>query len=268
MDYFEPKIPDMLRRQMNSGSLSHAYILSGPPGSGTKPTAELLAAAIVCRKDTGKPCGLCRDCRKALTGIHPDIRTVAPEKDKTGITVGQIREMRADAAVVPNEAEKKVYLIEADGMNGSAQNAMLKILEEPFSHAAFILTAENPASLLPTVRSRCIAVGLLPPCAEDDGEGDETAAGFMDLLAKDDRFGLAALLFSCERMDKNDFSALCRRIRRLAADMLRGHYEGKASPVPRETLVCVIRVFEDAGRYMDFNVGTGHITGLVLSELL
>ena len=180
-----------------------------------------------------------------------------------------MREVRADAAVVPNEAAKKVYIIcEADNMGASAQNAILKLLEEPPSHAAFILTAENPAGLLSTVRSRCVEVSLLPPSGEDIGEDDGKAAEFMALLTNDNRFGLTAFLFSLERMDKNDFSILCRQIKRLSMDMLRGHYAGAESPITCETLLRVIRVFEDAERYIDFNVGTGHITGLVLAEVL
>ncbi|MGE4485191.1 MAG: hypothetical protein AB7C97_08790 [Oscillospiraceae bacterium] len=269
MDTLKLNIPDMLGRQMKSGSLSHAYIISGPPGSGKKGLAETLAAAIVCSCDKDKPCKTCSHCRKAFAGIHPDIRCVTREKDKKEITVGQMREVRADAAVVPNEAAKKVYIIyEADNMGISAQNAILKLLEEPPSHAAFILTAENPAGLLPTVRSRCVEFSLLPPSRVNIDEDDGRAAEFMALLANGNRLGLTEFLFSLERMDKNDFAIFCRLIKRLSMDMLRGHYAGGESPITCGTLIRVIRIFEEAERYIDFNVGTGHITGLVLAELL
>ena len=135
--------------------LSHAYILSGPPGSGKRTLAGLLAAALVCSEQGGGlPCLACPNCRKAMAGIHPDI--VRTGDDGKDITVAQIRALRADAYIRPNEAACKVYILEnAQTMNDSAQNAMLKLLEEGPPYAAFLLLTDNAAALLPTVRSRC-----------------------------------------------------------------------------------------------------------------
>ena len=142
--------------------LSHAYILSGPPGVGKHTLAGLLCAALVCRQGGGEaPCLTCPDCRKALAGIHPDvIRAGEPDKD---LTVGHIRALRSDAYIRPNQAKRKVYLLEgAHTMNASAQNAMLKLLEEGPAYAAFLLLTSNAAALLPTVRSRCQTLTLAP----------------------------------------------------------------------------------------------------------
>lgn len=142
--------------------LSHAYILSGPAGSGKRTLAGLLAAALVCdRRGGALPCLSCAGCRKAEGGIHPDIVRVGD--DGKDISVAQVRALRADAYIRPNEAERKVYILEnAQTMNASAQNAMLKLLEEGPPYAAFLLLTENAAALLPTVRSRCETLTLSP----------------------------------------------------------------------------------------------------------
>lgn len=142
--------------------LSHAYILSGPAGSGKRTLAGLLAAALVCdRRGGALPCLSCAGCRKAEGGIHPDIVRVGD--DGKDISVAQVRALRADAYIRPNEAERKVYILEnAQTMNASAQNAMLKLLEEGPDYAAFLLLAENGSVVLETVRSRCEELELTP----------------------------------------------------------------------------------------------------------
>lgn len=154
-----------LKRQLEGETarrgLSHAYIISGPAGSGKKTLAGLLAAALVCSGGGEIPCGHCSGCKKAMAGIHPDISAIGT--DGKDITVSQVRALRSDAYIKPNEAGRKVYLIHrAQSMNQSAQNAMLKLLEEGPSYAAFLLLAENAAALLPTVRSRCEVLTLAP----------------------------------------------------------------------------------------------------------
>lgn len=145
--------------------LSHAYILSGQRGSGRHTLARLLCAALVCTGAGERPCRNCTPCRKVRQGIHPDVRWVGD--DGKDITVGQVRALRSDAYIRPNEAQRKVYVIEnAQTMNASAQNAMLKLLEEGPAYAAFLLLTDNAAALLPTVRSRCEVLALSPVTQE------------------------------------------------------------------------------------------------------
>ena len=103
----------------------------------------------------------------AKAGNHPDISIIIPQKDKKNIVVEQIREVIKDASKKPYENAKKVYIIAyGDEMNEQAQNAFLKLLEEPPEYAVFVILAKNTASLLPTVRSRCEIIKFPPVKAE------------------------------------------------------------------------------------------------------
>lgn len=196
-------LKEQLLPRLSGGNLGHALILSGPAGSGKHALTAILSRAMVCDSAGTKPCGICPACKKALAGIHPDIITVRPEPEKKAISVDQIREMRADAHIRPNEAPRKVYVLElADQMNDSAQNAMLKLLEEGPAYAAFLLIAENPGGLLTTVRSRCETLSLI---GQDGGptKEDQELIGLAHTLSD---LWLAGsereLMEHCARMEK------------------------------------------------------------------
>ena len=142
-----------LARSLRTGHISHCYLITGPQGSGKHTLARLLAAAILCQ-GRDKPCGVCHPCRKVLEGGHPDFITWE-DPDYQKIPVKLIREtFRPDVFIKPNESEHKIYMISQElGLEG--QNALLTILEEPPAYAVFLLLADNPQKLLPTVRSRC-----------------------------------------------------------------------------------------------------------------
>ena len=108
------------------------------------------------------PCGQCPACRKVFAGTHPDFITVDDPEKKT-VPVDLIRQARADIYIRPNEGKRKIYLFpRAQDMGVPGQNALLKILEEPPSYGVFLLLTDNPEKLLPTVRSRCTELKLLP----------------------------------------------------------------------------------------------------------
>ena len=178
------KIKDQLSRQERGRGLSHAYIISGPAGSGRHTLARQLAAAMLCTGRGEKPCGRCGPCLKVLKGVHPDVSAVTGPEEGKPITVDQVRALRADAYIRPNEGERKVYLLEgADRMNASAQNAMLKLLEEGPPYAAFLLIAGNAGGLLQTVRSRCEELALTPAGEPVSGEGDQERRALAEKLA-------------------------------------------------------------------------------------
>lgn len=148
----------------------HAVIISGAPGSGRHTLATLLAQAHVCSSGEDLPCGVCQDCRLTAKGIHPDVQGLErfvseAERDKD-VKVATVREIRADAQTSPNQARRKVYVIDRP-INANAQNAMLKLLEEGPPYAAFLLLTENSESLLETVRSRCTQMRMGPVPIEE-----------------------------------------------------------------------------------------------------
>ena len=157
------QLKENLRAARRKGRLSHFYLLSGPQGAGKHTLADLIAAAMLCKEPEG-PCGVCRACRKLLSGSHPDYITIDDPTKKT-VPVDLIREARSDIFVRPNEGDKKIYLFpRAQDLGLPGQNALLKVLEEPPSYGVFLLLTDNPEKLLPTVRSRCVELklGALP----------------------------------------------------------------------------------------------------------
>lgn len=150
-----------LTRSLERGHISHFYLISGPEGSGKHTLSRLLSAALVCRGDHA-PCLSCPACRKAMSGAHPDVITVDDPEKKT-VSVSLVRQAKADIYVRPNEAPRKVYIFpRAQDMGLEGQNALLKVLEEPPEYGVFLLLADNPQKLLPTVRSRCTELKMLP----------------------------------------------------------------------------------------------------------
>ena len=151
-----------------SGRVAHSYLLCGPAGSGKHTLTRILSAAMQCEGRSGKiPCGVCSGCRKALEGVHPDIITV-DDPDHKAMTVDPIRAARSDMFIRPNEGKRKIYIIpRGQDMNESAQNALLKILEEPPDYGVFLILSTNAERLLPTIRSRCAELQL-GPVAQDE----------------------------------------------------------------------------------------------------
>ncbi len=153
------QLKDNLTNSLRRGRPSHFYLISGPEGSGKHTLARLLAAALMCA-DGSKPCLTCPACRKIMAGLHPDFITVEDPEHKN-IAVKIIRQVRDEMYIRPNEGNYKIYFLpQSLGLEG--QNALLKILEEPPNYGVFILLTENSEALLPTVRSRCVELKLLP----------------------------------------------------------------------------------------------------------
>lgn len=144
------------RRVLENGRYVHAYLFTGPRGSGKRSLAETVALALHCRGEK-KPCGVCPACRRMLTGNHPD--HVVLDSAKETIGVDPVRDLSAEVAIRPYEgAVRTILLPTADKLTIQAQNALLKTLEEPPGHAVFFLLAENRDRLLPTILSRCMEI--------------------------------------------------------------------------------------------------------------
>ena len=128
--------------------------------------AELLAQTVLCRGDSSnRPCGTCPSCKKCESGMHPDIHYVRPEKNT--IKIEQIRELNRALSLTSVDGGKKIAIIDPAGaMNESAQNALLKTLENPTGDTMFFLLTDAPGALLPTVVSRCLQLRFR--CLEND----------------------------------------------------------------------------------------------------
>lgn len=154
------KVIDRLSKLMESGRFPHALIIEGEEGIGKKTLAKDIACALVCRGND-KPCGECSQRKKAIGAIHPDISEYIPAGTANSFHVDTVRNIINDAYVQPNEADYKIYILaNAHCMNQNAQNALLKILEEPPKYVVFILTTNSKSALLSTVLSRSVCVSL------------------------------------------------------------------------------------------------------------
>ena len=224
--------------------LSHAYLITGGSGDSRAALIKRMTAAYLCRGER-PPCGRCVPCRKVLADIHPDVSHTGPAPGKQEIAVDQIRALRADAYIRPNEGLRKVYVIDpADAMNPAAQNALLKVLEEGPAYAAFLLLAARPGLLLDTVRSRCEPLALPPGEAAPDPALLERASALAELLMDGDELSVARALVELE-LDKpkpDQLSALLleaenQASRRLAQNPRRGAQVLRALKTCRENAV-------------------------------
>ena len=151
-------LKEQISRNITGNTLSHAYIIEGPQGSGRHTLAYNIAAALSCSSDGNIPCGKCKSCEKIFSHKSPDVITVSLEEDRVTMGVETIRALKEDMVIAPNDLTHKVYIIEdANTMTVQAQNAFLLSLEEPPEYVVFFLICESSASLLETVRSRAPA---------------------------------------------------------------------------------------------------------------
>lgn len=175
---------DGLMRTLEAGTFVHAYLISGMAGVGKRTLAGLMAQYLVCTGEH-RPCGKCPACVQAVEGTHPDIVSVRPGfavnsdqpgRSKNGIAVDEIREVVRLCGEHTYAGGRRIVRIEqAEKMNPSAQNALLKTLEEPIEGTVFLLLTDSPSLLLQTIISRCRQLKL-------HGWPDEMIAG---LLADD-----------------------------------------------------------------------------------
>lgn len=150
-----------------STRFSQTTLLSGDDKEGLSSFANVIAAGLLCETAGQKPCGTCLSCRKVESGIHPDFMLI--DFGETELKVDLARRIKAENMMIPNDGANRVTVIHhAHQLNISAQNVLLKELEEPPKHAFFILTTERPDVLLETVRSRCTKFTLEPSKKQAD----------------------------------------------------------------------------------------------------
>ena len=163
-----------LQQSLRGERASHAYLISGPAQIGKALLALRLAQSLNCEVSTSEPCLQCRSCRRIERGNHPDVRIAGMAAQARGLKpedaakqrdlkIDTVREWLADVNLKPYEGRRRVFILhDAERLNESAANAMLKTLEEPPPFATLILVANTSGDLLPTIVSRCQPIKLRP----------------------------------------------------------------------------------------------------------
>ncbi|MHB0776916.1 DNA polymerase III subunit delta' [Halomonas sp. WWR20] len=190
---------EQLTRLQDTGRLAHALLISGPHGVGKHELADALVARTLCRAPGETACGTCHGCRMLASGYHPDLLEVAPAEKGRQIRIDPIREVNAFVSQTAQQGGYRVIRLQpAEAMNVAASNALLKSLEEPGRKTLFVLLADIPSRMLPTIRSRCQHWSLGVPAHDSSvawlserlGSAEEAAfwlrvAGGLPLLAEE-----------------------------------------------------------------------------------
>ncbi len=274
----EDPVLSRIRAAAARNTLSHALLITG---SGNRiSAARYAAAAMECTGDQDQPCGVCSACRKVQSDIHPDVITVQ-DKDHKNISVDIMRSVRADAYIQPNEGRRKVYLFpDCALLTDQDQNLLLKLVEEGPSYAAFLFCAENPASVLQTLRSRCVELKLTQS-AGLERERLEDGEGLCCAIAKKKPGAVTELAVRLERSKptREDLAAVLERSRELFAAALLLDY-GRApgeqdwktaaalqKALTRKQIMRTIELLHQYRRECGWNVGPGHVLGALAAEL-
>ncbi|MEE2522408.1 DNA polymerase III subunit delta' [Pseudarthrobacter sp. J75] len=157
-----------LKLAAQGDSLTHAWLFTGPPGSGRSNAAKAFAAALNCDQDqlADRGCGSCASCHTILAETHPDVTFVRTEK--VTITIDEARDLVSSAGNRPSNGRWRIIVVEdADRMAERTTNVLLKAIEEPTPRTIWMLCAPSPADVLVTIRSRCRPVALRVPPAAD-----------------------------------------------------------------------------------------------------
>ncbi len=251
-----PVLPDHWTKRIQAHKLPHALLLTGTQRSEVLPQ---LLCAYLCEQQGGVvPCQRCAHCRKVLEGIHPDV--LYPDANEA-LKVDAVRALRQDAYIRPNEGQCKVYVIQRAGeLNASAQNALLKLLEEGPAYLVILLLLPNPEALLPTLRSRCECLSVLEDEAAQEAQAQEVADFLACLNAP--AGSKRPLLTACVALEKKSREELSGFLDQCIEGMV-----PLAARAP-EQLLPRLESLRTARAACEVNIGAGHLAGLLMADLL
>lgn len=213
----EPALAVLQRAVADEAAMTHAWLFTGPPGSGRSVAARAFAGALMCARGG---CGECKECATALDGTHADVDVLSTEALSIG--VAQARDLVQLAGRAPSVGRWRVILVEdADRLTEHSGNALLKALEEPTPRTVWLLCAPAPDDVLVTVRSRSRHVRLRTPAAEDVAallirrDGIDPPMAHYAARAAQSHIGMARRLATDEgtRIRRRDTITLATRIR-------------------------------------------------------
>ncbi|MGN0635192.1 MAG: hypothetical protein ACI4I5_03130 [Acutalibacteraceae bacterium] len=274
------KVLEQILSDLQNGKLSHAILLEGGSQEKRHAFARTVAKALVC---SGKavPCDICADCIKANADSHPDILFYAGGATVGSFKVDTVREIRRVASVLPNEAERKVFVLEnTQAMAAGAQNALLKILEEPPYYVHFILTCPSQSAMLDTVLSR-VTVYTCPQEQNETNTADlekarTVASSILKNVAVKKEWDVLKETAQFEK-DKDFFTLCCQEMRSLAelalvnkvADLPADEtVEQISSLFPKSKLISVIDVCANTLDSIQKNLNGNLLITLFCAQLL
>lgn len=254
--------------EKKTAQLGHAYIVSAPSRERALAEAKSLAKRALCSAGGKEACGVCRNCRKVEADIHPDLKYISRElndkgKPKQFMTVNIIRDLAADAQILPNEAERRVFVLtEADYLNLQAQNAALKLLEEPPAWDVFILCVCRPETIITTIKSRCAELNFNCDTEAYDDSTVKLAKEYIGLAVSGNGLKLAEWCQNRESMKGPEFQSFLECCESILADEVCGREN--SFPASEDRAMKLIELVEKCLKYLKVNVSVKHLLGLLM----
>lgn len=247
------------------GELHHSIILHGPSRDELRQVAVAVAKALNCLNGTSGDS--CTSCQRIDRRIHPDVHFVEVAGDRKLISIEQIRDVIAGAALRPYEGRNKVFIIDpADALSTGGSNSLLKTLEEPVRDTTFILVTRSPDLLLPTIRSRSQSIYV----GGEEPRDQELVAAIRDALERYATrrdtialLGIASIV--AQQENAGDAIAL---VGRLLCDAAAGRIESVAQSIPRERLLAAADASMAALRAVAVNADVRLVVEQALAELV
>lgn len=263
----------------SKGTIPHAIIIEGNDEQKGEEIASLITQMAMCLDNVDKPCGLCNACLKSIKNIHPDIVKVTGNTGIRSFHIDKIREIRQSAYVVPNEGKYKIYILEnAQNMTIPAQNALLKILEEPPNAVIFILLSKSSHELLDTIRSRCQIISFNSNGTLVNEDIYKIAENILQSLLDTKEFNLL-ISSSVLLKNKEDFNNVLSCLIMLLRDAYVILYDGKSkyfnSDINKKisnrfsciTILKLIDKIKEIQSYLHYNVNLNLLTTYFCSQL-